>query len=90
MSELNHSYVLPSYTKGALYPLIYLWLFNLARVLGSLPTGGHTLFFSSFYCYIISYCMDSVIINVFLAISLSGMTQTVLSIVLAVGDEENG
>lgn len=34
--------------------------------------------------------MDIVIINVFLATSLSGLTQTFLIIVLAVGDGENG
>ena len=34
--------------------------------------------------------MDTVTINVFLATSLSALTQTFLTVVLAVGDGENG
>lgn len=43
----------------------------------------------SFYYIILSY-MDTVITKVFLATSLSGLTQTFLIVVLAVGDGENG
>lgn len=34
--------------------------------------------------------METVVINVLLATSLSGLTQTFLIVVLAVGDGENG